>query len=96
VRWEVVPLHRDGIHIRNGIAIEGRRMLMVDGTARTNWGGPVQHSLLDAYAFAAAGSRAPTTSRTVKLTMLVGMPLLCGSATTAATTRRPRTSAACT
>src|SRR5579885_2219023 len=35
-----IPLHRDGIHIWNGIAIEGATMLMVRGNSMgTNWKG---------------------------------------------------------
>src|SRR6266852_4675251 len=46
-----IPLHRDGIHIWNGIAVEGATMLMVRGNSMgTNWKGHYSTSLLDAYA----------------------------------------------
>jgi amidase len=46
-----VPLHHDGLHIWNGIAIEGATELMVRGNGMgTNWKGHYITSLLDAYA----------------------------------------------
>src|SRR5437868_4880105 len=46
-----IPLHRDGIHIWNGIAVEGATMLMVRGNSMgTNWKGHYSTSLLDSYA----------------------------------------------
>src|SRR5881227_3571617 len=46
-----IPLHRDGIHIWNGIAVEGATMLMVRGNSMgTNWKGHYSTSLLNAYA----------------------------------------------
>jgi len=67
-----VPLHRDGIHIWNGIAIEGATALMVDGNSMgTNWKGHYTTSLLDAYARGRA-TRANDLPETVKLTMLAG------------------------
>ena len=67
-----VPLHRDGIHIWNGIAIEGATALMVDGNSMgTNWKGQYNTSLLDAYARGRI-TRANDLAETVKLTMLVG------------------------
>lgn len=67
-----VPLHRDGIHIWNGIAIEGATELMVRGNSMgTNWKGHYSTSLLDSYARGRT-TRAADLSETVKLTMLVG------------------------
>ena len=67
-----VPMHRDGIHVWNGIAIEGATALMVDGNSMgTNWKGHYTTSLLDAYARGRL-TRADDLSETVKLTMLVG------------------------
>ncbi len=67
-----VPLHQDGIHIWNGIAIEGATALMVDGNSMgTNWKGHYTTSLLDAYARGRL-TRADDLPETVKLTMLVG------------------------
>ena len=70
-----VPLHRDGIHIWNGIAIEGATELMVRGNSMgTNWKGHYSTSLLDAYARGRT-TRADDLSETVKLTMLTGQYL---------------------
>jgi amidase len=67
-----VPLHRDGIHVWNGIAIEGATALMVDGNSMgTNWKGHYTTSLLDAYARGRI-VRADDLSETVKLTVLLG------------------------
>ncbi len=67
-----VPLHRDGIHIWNGIANEGATALMVDGNSMgTNWKGHYTTSLLDAFARGRI-TRADDLPETVKLTMLVG------------------------
>jgi amidase len=67
-----VPMHRDGIHIWNAIAIEGATALMVDGNSMgTNWKGHYTTSLLDAYARGRL-TRANDLSETVKLTMLTG------------------------
>jgi amidase len=67
-----VPMHRDGIHIWNAIAIEGATALMVDGNSMgTNWKGHYATSLLDAYARGRI-TRANDLSETVKLTMLTG------------------------
>ncbi|HZC18232.1 MAG TPA: amidase family protein, partial [Rubrobacteraceae bacterium] len=67
-----VPMHRDGIHIWNAIAIEGATALMVDGNGMgTNWKGHYTTSLLDAYARGRI-TRANDLSETVKLTMLTG------------------------
>jgi amidase len=67
-----VPMHRDGIHIWNAIAIEGATALMVDGNSMgTNWKGHYTTSLLDAYARGRL-TRPNDLSETVKLTMLTG------------------------
>jgi amidase len=70
-----VPLHRDGLHIWNGIAIEGATELMVRGNGMgTNWKGHYLTSLLDAYAHGRT-TRADDLSETVKLTLLLGQYL---------------------
>ncbi len=70
-----VPMHRDGLHIWNGIAIEGATELMVRGNSMgTNWKGHYSTSLLDAYARGRT-TRADDLSETVKLTMLAGQYL---------------------
>jgi amidase len=67
-----IPMHRDGIHIWNGIAIEGPAMLMVRGNSMgTNWKGHYSTSLLDAYARGRI-TRADDLSDTVKLVTLLG------------------------
>lgn len=67
-----VSLHRDGIHIWNGIAIEGATALMIDGNAMgTNWEGHYTVSLLDVYARGRL-TLADDLSETVKSTMLTG------------------------
>src|SRR5579885_690792 len=67
-----IPLHRDGIHIWNGIAIEGATMLMVRGNSMgTNWKGHYSTSLLDVYARGRI-TRADDLSDTVKLVVLLG------------------------
>jgi amidase len=67
-----IPLHRDGIHIWNGIALEGPAMLMVRGNSMgTNWKGHYSTSLLDAYARGRL-TRADDLSDTVKLVTLLG------------------------
>lgn len=70
-----VFLHRDGLHIWNGIAIEGATELMVRGNSMgTNWKGHYATSLLDAYAHGRT-TRADDLSETVKLTLLLGQHL---------------------
>ena len=70
-----IPLHRDGIHIWNGIAVEGATMLMVRGNSMgTNWKGHYSTSLLDAYARGRI-TRADDLSDTVKLVVLLGQYL---------------------
>jgi amidase len=67
-----VPMHRDGIHLWNVIAIDGATALMVDGNSMgTNWKGHYTTSLLDAYARGRI-TRADDLSETVKLTALTG------------------------
>ena len=67
-----IPLHRDGIHIWNGVAVEGATMLMVRGNSMgTNWKGHYSTSLLDSYARGRI-TRADDLSDTVKLVVLLG------------------------
>lgn len=67
-----IPMHRDGIHIWNAIAVEGATMLMVRGNSMgTNWKGHYSTSLLDAYARGRL-TRADDLSETVKLVLLLG------------------------
>jgi amidase len=67
-----IPMHRDGIHIWNGIAVEGATMLMVRGNSMgTNWKGHYSTSLLDSYARGRI-TRADDLSDTVKLVILLG------------------------
>lgn len=67
-----VPLHRDGIHIWNAIAVEGAHMLMVAGNSMgTNWEGHYNTQLLDFYG-RSRRTRADDFSETVKLVMLLG------------------------
>jgi amidase len=67
-----IPLHLDGIHIWNAIAIEGATELMVRGNAMgTNWEGHYSTSLLDVYGRGRL-TRADDLSEIVKLTMLMG------------------------
>src|SRR5205809_3791087 len=67
-----IPLHRDGIHIWNGIAVEGATMLMVRGNSMgTNWKGHYTTSLLDVFA-KGWQSRADDLSETTKLVVMLG------------------------
>jgi amidase len=67
-----LPMHRDGLHIWNAIAVEGATMLMVKGNSMgTNWKGYYTTSLLDAYA-RGWQSRADDLSETTKLVVLLG------------------------
>jgi amidase len=67
-----VPMHRDGVHIWNAIAVEGATMLMVSGNSMgTNWKGHYTTSLLDFYA-RSRRVRANDLSETVKLVVLLG------------------------
>jgi amidase len=67
-----IPLHRDGIHVWNAIAVEGATMLMVAGNSMgTNWKGHYTTSLLDFYG-RSRRARANDLSETVKLVILLG------------------------
>jgi amidase len=67
-----LPMHRDGIHIWNAIAVEGATMLMVKGNSMgTNWKGYYTTSLLDVFA-RGWQSRANDLSETTKLVVLLG------------------------
>src|SRR6266403_4294585 len=67
-----IPLHRDGIHIWNAIAVEGATELMVAGNSMgTNWKGHYTTSLLDFYG-RSRRVRANDLSETVKLVVLLG------------------------
>jgi amidase len=67
-----IPLHRDGLHIWNAIAVEGAAMLMVAGNSMgTNWQGQYITSLLDYYG-RSRRIRANDLSETVKLVVLLG------------------------
>lgn len=67
-----IPMHRDGPHIWNGVAVEGATELMLKGNALgTNWEGYYTTTLLDAYA-RGWRSRPDDLSETVKLVMLLG------------------------
>ncbi len=67
-----VPMHRDGIHIWNAIAVEGATMLMVKGNSMgTNWKGYYTTSLLDVFA-RGWQSRANDLSETTKLVVMLG------------------------
>ncbi|TCJ18904.1 amidase [Rubrobacter taiwanensis] len=67
-----IPMHRDGIHIWNAIAVEGATALMVRGNSMgTNWTGHYTTSLLDAYARGRI-TRGGDLSDTVKLVVLLG------------------------
>jgi amidase len=67
-----IPLHRDGIHVWNAIAVEGATMLMVAGNSMgTNWKGQYTTSLLDFYG-RSRRVRANDLSETVKLVILLG------------------------
>src|SRR5207237_7925484 len=67
-----LPMHRDGIHIWNAIAVEGATMLMVRGNSMgTNWKGHYTTSLLDVFA-KGWQSRADDLSETTKLVVLLG------------------------
>src|SRR5918999_402082 len=66
-----IPLHRDGIHIWNPIAVEGATMLMVSGNGMgTNWKGHYLTALLDFYG-RSRRTRGNDLSETVKLVVLL-------------------------
>ncbi|MBA2693786.1 MAG: amidase [Rubrobacter sp.] len=51
-----IPLHRDGVHIWNGIAIEGATELMVRGNSMgTNWKGHIRINLSDSSLLSGVG-----------------------------------------
>ena len=67
-----IPMHRDGIHIWNAIAIEGANALMIKGNSMgTNWEGFYNTSLLDVFARGRL-TRPNDLSETTKLVMLMG------------------------
>lgn len=67
-----IPMHRDGIHVWNAIAVEGAHMLMIAGNSMgTNWEGHYTSSLLDFYRSARL-SNADDYSETCKLVLLLG------------------------
>ncbi|WP_017728720.1 amidase [Halalkalibacterium ligniniphilum] len=67
-----IPMHLDGIHIWNGVGIEGLTALMVkDNGMGNNWKGHYSTKLLDAYG-KARKVRANDYSETVKMTILLG------------------------
>ncbi|MEX2482078.1 MAG: amidase [Gammaproteobacteria bacterium] len=67
-----IPFHRDGIHIWNGIAVEGATAFMVKGNGMgTNWEGWYNTSLLDMFARGRL-SQPNDLSETTKLVMLTG------------------------
>ena len=70
-----VPWHKDGVHVWNGIGIEGLTLLMIaDNGMGTNWKGHYSTSLLDAFA-RGRRSRANDFSETVKMVILLGQYL---------------------
>jgi amidase len=72
VREISIPLHRDGIHIWNAIAVEGAYLMMVAGNSMaTNWAGHYTTQLLDFYG-RSRRVRANDYSETVKLVSLAG------------------------
>jgi len=67
-----IPVHRDGIHIWNAIAVEGAHMLLIDGNGTgTNWEGHYFTQFLDFYG-RSRRARADDYSETVKLVTLLG------------------------
>ncbi len=67
-----IPMHRDGVHIWNGIAVEGANALMIKGNSMgTNWEGYYNTGLLDSFARGRL-TRANDLSETTKLVMLMG------------------------
>ena len=72
VREISVPMHRDGVHVWNAIAVEGAHMLMIDGNSMgTNWQGHYLTQLLDFYG-RSRRVRADDYSETCKLVLLLG------------------------
>ncbi|MCG8598174.1 MAG: amidase [Kiloniellales bacterium] len=67
-----IPMHRDGIHVWNAIAVEGAHRLMFDGNSMgTNWAGHYTTQLLDFYG-RSRQARGKDFSETCKLVMLLG------------------------
>jgi amidase len=67
-----LPMHRDGIHIWNAIAVEGATALMLKGNSMgTNWKGAYTTSLLDAFG-RGWRERPNDLSETAKLVLLLG------------------------
>ena len=67
-----IPMHKDGIHIWNAIALEGANSLMIKGNGMgTNWKGAYNTSLLD-YFSKGRLTRPNDLSETTKLVMLTG------------------------
>ena len=67
-----VPLHRDGIHIWNAIAIEGATALMARGNGvGTNWKGHYSTGLLDFFGRSKV-ARADDFAPTIKFAILLG------------------------
>ena len=67
-----IPMHLDGQHIWNGIAVEGATAMMLKGNGfGTNWEGYYATSLIDAYA-RGWRSRPDDLSETVKTVMMLG------------------------
>ena len=67
-----IPMHLDGPHIWNGIAVEGATAMMLKGNGfGTNWEGYYATSLIDAYA-RGWRSRPDDLSETVKTVMMLG------------------------
>ena len=70
-----VPWHKDGVHVWNGIGIEGLTLLMIaDNGMGTNWKGHYSTGLLDAFA-RGRRTRANDFSETVKMIVLLGQYL---------------------
>ncbi len=70
-----VPWHKDGVHVWNGIGIEGLTLLMIaDNGMGTNWKGHYSTGLLDAFA-RGRRTRANDFSETVKMVVLLGQYL---------------------
>ncbi len=72
VKSIAVPLHRQGVDIWNGIAVEGTVSTLINGNGMgLNWKGKYNVSLLDAFARGRA-SRPNDLSETVKEVVLLG------------------------
>ncbi|WP_078427407.1 amidase [Alkalihalobacterium alkalinitrilicum] len=67
-----IPMHRDGVHVWNGIGIEGLTSLMVkENSMGNNWKGHYSTKYLDAVG-KARKTRADEFSETTKMTILLG------------------------